>query len=160
VEKPPQTRRGDIDVYSPEEVWALVRAAASEQDGATFLMAAFTGLRLGELIALHWRDVDFAGSLVRVRASYAGGALTTPKSGKVRSVPLAPEVAKALAKLSQREHFTGDDASATTYASTHTTSTTGYRTPGSDHRGLCRVAERHGQKEFRWKRSTNGRPIV
>jgi integrase len=109
VEKPPQTRSGDIYVYSPEEVWALVRAAASEQDGATFLMAAFTGLRLGELIALHWRDVDFTGSIVRVRASYAGGALTTPKSGKARSVPLAPEVAKALAKLSQREHFTGDD---------------------------------------------------
>jgi integrase len=46
---------------------------------------------------------------VRVRASYAGGALTTPKSGKVRSVPLAPEVAKALAKLSQRERFTEED---------------------------------------------------
>jgi integrase len=30
-------------------------------------------------------------------------------SGKVRSIPLAPEVAKALAKLSQRERFTGDD---------------------------------------------------
>ena len=109
VEKPPQTRSGDIDVFSPEEVWALVRAADSEQDGAIFLTAAFTGLRLGELIALHWRDVDFTGSLLRVRASYAGGALTTPKSGKVRSVPLAPEVAKALAKLGQREHFIGDD---------------------------------------------------
>jgi integrase len=49
------------------------------------------------------------GSLIRVRASYAGGALTSPKSGKVRSVPMAPEVAKALAKLSQRELFTGED---------------------------------------------------
>ena len=96
-------------MFSPEEVWALVRAAASEQDGAIFMTAAFTGLRRGELIALRWRDVDFAGSLVRVRASYAGGALTAPKSGKVRSVPLAPEVAKALAKLSQRERFTGVD---------------------------------------------------
>jgi integrase len=109
VEKPPLTRSGDIEVFSPEEVWALVRAADSEQDGAIFLTAAFTGLRQGELIALHWRDVDFTGSLLRVRASYAGGALTTPKSGKVRSVPLAPEVAKALAKLSQRELFTGED---------------------------------------------------
>ena len=109
VEKPPLTRNGDIEVFSPEEVWALVRAADSEQDGAIFLTAAFTGLRQGELIALHWRDVDFTGSLLRVRASYAGGALTTPKSGKIRSVPLAPEVAKALAKLSQRELFTGED---------------------------------------------------
>jgi integrase len=109
VERHPVRLTGDIDVFSPEEVWALVRAAASEQDGAVYLTAAFTGLRRGELLALRWRDVDFAGSVVRVRASYAGGALTTPKSGKVRSVPLAPEVAAALAKLSRREHFTGDD---------------------------------------------------
>ncbi|HEV2973716.1 MAG TPA: site-specific integrase [Solirubrobacteraceae bacterium] len=109
IERHPVKLAGDIDVFSPEEVWALVRAAASEQDGAIYLTAAFTGLRRGELIALRWRDVDFAGSLVRVRASYAGGALTTPKSGKVRSVSLAPEVAQALAKLSQRKRFTGED---------------------------------------------------
>jgi integrase len=109
VERHPVRLAGDIDVFSPEEVWALVRAAGSEQDGAIFLTAAFTGLRRGELIALHWRDVDFTGSILRVRASYAAGALTAPKSGKVRSVPLAPEVAKAVAKLSQRDLFTGDD---------------------------------------------------
>jgi integrase len=109
VEKPPLSRSGDIEVFSPEEVWALVRAAASEQDAAIFLTAAFTGLRRGELLALHWRDVDFAGSVVRVRASYHEGVLSTPKSGKVRSVPLAPDVGEVLAKLAAREVFTGDD---------------------------------------------------
>ena len=109
VERPPMRRSGDIDVFSPEEVMALVRAAASEQDAAIYLTAAFTGLRRGELLALRWRDVDFAGQVIRVRASYAEGALTTPKSGKVRSVPMAPDVAEALAKLGQREHWTGDD---------------------------------------------------
>ena len=42
------------------------------------------------------------------RASYYLGQLTTPKSGKVRAVPLAPAVASALAPLSQREHWTSD----------------------------------------------------
>jgi integrase len=109
VERHPVKLAGDIDVFSPEEVWALVRTATSEQDGAIYLTAAFTGLRRGELIALRWRDVDFAGSVLRVRASYAGGALTAPKSGKVRSVPLAPEVAQALARLADRELFAGED---------------------------------------------------
>jgi len=109
VERYRQRSSGDIEVFSVEEVHALVRAADSEQDAAIFLTAAFTGLRRGELIALRWRDVDFAGSLVRVRASYAGERLTTPKSGKVRSVPLAPEVARALAALGQRGSYTSDD---------------------------------------------------
>jgi integrase len=109
VERHPQRSSGDLQAFSPEEVWALVRAAASEQDAAIFLTAAFTGLRRGELLALRWRDVDFVGSVIRVRASYAGKAVTTPKSGKVRSVPMAPDVAEALAKLGQRERWTSDD---------------------------------------------------
>ena len=92
----------DIEVLSPEEVMALVRAAGSQQDAALFMTAAFTGLRRGELLALRWRDIDFAGKVVRVRASYAGGRLTSPKSGKVRSVPLARPVAQALARLGER----------------------------------------------------------
>jgi integrase len=105
-----RTRRsGDIEVFSPEEVWALVRAAASEMDGAIYLTAAFTGLRRGEVLALRWRDVDFEGSTIRVRASYAANQLSTPKSGKVRSVPMAPDVAAALARLGTRERFVGDD---------------------------------------------------
>jgi integrase len=52
VEKPRLAAPGAIDVFSPEEVHALARAAASEQDAAIFLTAAFTGLRQGELVAL------------------------------------------------------------------------------------------------------------
>jgi integrase len=98
-----------FDFYSPEEVAALVRAAASEQDAAIYLTAAFTGLRRGELIALRWRDVDFDRSAIRVSASFANRQLTTPKSGHGRAVPMVPQVAEVLAKLSQREYATADD---------------------------------------------------
>jgi integrase len=108
VEKRPNRKRASIDVYSREEVMALVRAAATEQDAAVYLTAAFTGLRMGELLALRWRDVDFELAAVHVRRSFTGGKEDTPKSGRERTVPMAEEVAAALARLSQRQDFTGD----------------------------------------------------
>jgi integrase len=109
VARRPERYSGDLDFFSPAEVMALVSSAASEQDGAIFITAAFTGLRRGELIALRWRDLLFERESIRVRASYSYGALTTPKSGKVRTVPMVPAVAEALARLGRRELFVGDD---------------------------------------------------
>jgi integrase len=105
IERYRQRSSGDIEVFAREAVLALVRAADDEQDAAIYLTAAFTGLRRGELVALRWRDVDFAGRAIRVRASYAGAELTTPKSGKVRSVPMAPDVATALAAPGRRARW-------------------------------------------------------
>jgi integrase len=109
VERQQVRYSGDYDFYSREEINALVRAADSEQDAAIYLTAAMTGLRRGELMALRWRDIDFTGQAIRVRANYSFGELVTPKSGKVRSVPMVPDVAQALARLGQRERFTADD---------------------------------------------------
>jgi len=109
VERAQVRYSGDFDIYSREEIEALVRAAASEQDATIFLAASLTGLRRGELVGLHWRDVDFSQDGIKVRRSYSHGQVTTPKSGRVRTVPLVPDVAQRLAKLSQREHFTGPD---------------------------------------------------
>ena len=71
---------------------ALARAAASLQDAAVFATAAFAGLRLGELRALRWRDIDFGKRLVHVRRSYVERAEGAPKSGRVRSVPMSDQV--------------------------------------------------------------------
>jgi integrase len=90
VEKPTQVRSTEIEVFSTEEIQALVRATASEQDAAIYLTAAFTGLRRGELVALRWRNVDFPRRHIRVTASYTERALSTPKSGRARSVPMPP----------------------------------------------------------------------
>jgi integrase len=109
LERHPGRNSGDIEVFSPEEVHALLRAAHDDRDAAIYATAAFAGLRMGELRALRWRDVDFPRSVIRVRASYAGGELSVPKSGEVRSVPMVDEVAHRLAVLRNREWFTGDD---------------------------------------------------
>ena len=134
---------GDYDFYGREEIDALVRAAATEQDGAIYLTAAMTGLRRGELVALRWRDIDFSGQAIRVRTNYSFGELVTPKSGKVRSVPMIPEVAQAIARLGQRDHFTGDRTlcSPARAAATSTRARSGAATkrpPGAPDCGDCR----------------------
>jgi integrase len=109
VERPRLRRPAAIDVFSAEEVMALIRAAESEQDAAIFTTAAFTGLRQGELLALHWRDLDFGLEVVRVRRNYTHGGEGSPKSGSERAVPMMPEVAQVLAKLGQRRWFVAPD---------------------------------------------------
>jgi integrase len=95
IERQPVHRSGDFRVLSPEQVQALARAAVDEGDAAIFLTAAFAGLRLGELRALRWRDVDFAKRILHVRRSYTMGLEDTPKSGKVRALPMIDQVATA-----------------------------------------------------------------
>jgi integrase len=102
-------RRTEFAVLSPLEVHDVARCAASEEEAAVITVAAFTGLRQGELRSLRFRDVDFINRLVHVRRSVSAGEEDTPKSGKARSVPLVDQAAKALAGLSQRPHFTGAD---------------------------------------------------
>jgi integrase len=110
AERQPHKRSGDFTALDASEVERLAAGAASEQDAALFEVAAFTGLRLGELRGLRWGDVDWTRRLVHVRRSFTRGEEGPPKSGKVRSVPLVDQAASALDRLSRRERFTDDES--------------------------------------------------
>ena len=100
----------DYDFFSPAEIEKLAGAAESDQDGAIFRVAAFTGLRMGELIALRWRDVDFDGESLHIYGSYSLGKLTTPKSGLTRTVPMAEQVTATLKAQKRRLSDTGRES--------------------------------------------------
>lgn len=102
------TRSGDFNVLSPPQVFATA-AKAPGQMSSLITVAAFTGLRMGELSALRWRDVDFASQTVFVRRNFTHGEERAPKSGKVRSVPLIDQAARALDELSRRGVLTERD---------------------------------------------------
>lgn len=88
------------------------RRGQAAQLGALIRIAAYTGLRLGELRALRWHDLDFEGQVVRVRRNLpvtapAGTREKTPKSGHVRSVPMIPAAVAAFDRLSRRPPLPG-----------------------------------------------------
>jgi integrase len=109
IERQPERRSGEFRVLNPREVRLVATNAASEQDAAIFTVAAFTGLRMGELRALRWSDIDWTLGLVHVRRSYTHRSEGLPKSGRVRSVPLVDQAARALDELSRRERWAGAD---------------------------------------------------
>jgi integrase len=108
AEKVTVKRSDEFNVLTVEQVHAVAREAQGSLS-AMFVVAAFTGLRQGELLALRWRHVDFANRIVHVQRNYVRGQEDTPKSHRVRSVPLSDQAAVALDSLSRREHFTGPD---------------------------------------------------
>lgn len=109
VERPPVVYTGEYDTYSWDEIELLAAHAETAQDAELYRVAAFTGLRQGELLALRWRDVEFVGGLVHVRRNFTNGVDKIPKGKKVRSVPMVPDVLDALARLKDRELFCGED---------------------------------------------------
>jgi integrase len=60
------------------------------------LVALKTGMRAGEIAALRWGDVDLDEAVVRVRRSYTGGELGTPKNRERRDVDLISDVVELL----------------------------------------------------------------
>jgi len=109
AEKVTVKRSDDFNVLSVEQVHAVASEAASELLRAVLLTAAFTGLRMGELLALRWRHIDFASRILHVQRNYVEGEEDTPKSHRRRSVPVSDQAVVVLEALSRREHFTGPD---------------------------------------------------
>jgi integrase len=106
AEKVTVRRSEEFNVLTVEQVHAVARAAATSTSVDTLIVvAAFTGLRQGELLALRWRHVDFQNAIVHVQRNYVRGEEDTPKSHRVRSVPLSDQAAAVLDRLSRREHF-------------------------------------------------------
>jgi integrase len=66
------------------------------------LIALKTGMRQGELVALRWQDIDLEQAVIRVRRSYTGGQLGTPKSRERRDVDLITDVVDLLRQLEVR----------------------------------------------------------
>ena len=62
---------------------------------ATFL---FTGMRVGEIIALKWEHINLEQGTIHVQDNYVENELTIPKSGKTRFIQICPFLCTLLQK--------------------------------------------------------------
>jgi integrase len=101
VASPPRIEHKEMRTLSVEEVSRLLDKASGTRYEALWRLAIGSGLRLGEMLALRWQDVDLDQALARIRhtleRSPKGLNLTEPKTSKSRrTISLSPSVELAL----------------------------------------------------------------
>jgi integrase len=96
-----------MEVFTVEQVELLARTAeATDPQLAEMVrLAAYTGLRRGELVTLKWRDVRWGERVLVVERALSGGVEGTTKSRRARYVPLGDQALGALDRLSRRPNF-------------------------------------------------------
>jgi integrase len=102
--------RRDERLPSEEQVWKIIRCArelATPSFAAWLQVAAFAGLRPGELDALRRVNVDLERSRIRVveQFSAATRTFTLPKNGHTRDAPLTEAARDALVSLPIESEF-------------------------------------------------------
>ena len=96
AERPRPTRR-EAAYFENDELPRLFVAIGGEGVyRLLFETALKTGMRLGELSALTWGDVDLVEAVIRVRRSYTDGHLSTPKNHERRDVDLTADLVETL----------------------------------------------------------------
>ncbi len=97
---PPMPKVGAtvIGAMSRREVLLLLFASKSAE-ALAFRLAAYAGLRAGEVRGLRWRDVNLDTGHISIRQAVCRGQEAPPKSGHQRRIPLVPDLADELRKV-------------------------------------------------------------
>lgn len=92
----PRIHRKEAAFFENDELPRLFAEVPPTVYRVLFLTALKTGMRLGELLALRWQDVDLSNAVIRVRWNFTDGRLTTPKNHERRDVDLSPDLVETL----------------------------------------------------------------
>jgi integrase len=97
----PRVPRREPQYFTPAQATRfLEEAKATSRYYALYLLAIRGGLRIGEIAALRWPDIDLEGAVVRVRHNLdircRPAVLGPTKTGRTRTVDIGQDTAEAL----------------------------------------------------------------
>ncbi|QAS52355.1 tyrosine-type recombinase/integrase [Halobacillus litoralis] len=111
-----ESSKGEIKFMEKEELIRFLNAAKEsgiDKDYPMFLTLAYSGLRVGELIALKWSDIDMDKKTLRVTKTYYNPnnstkeyQLLTPKTkGSIRTLKMDAGVIEVLQKHKEHQDY-------------------------------------------------------
>lgn len=103
---PPRKSHTEMQTLNPEQAKQLLDSARDDRLEALYVLALTTGMRQGEMLALHWRDVDLNELVLQVRWTLERNrVLGEPKTKKARrQITLTPLAAEALRRHKVRQY--------------------------------------------------------
>lgn len=109
VQVPRQDRTEDTWTYlQPQEIETILACEKlTERERSAIGLAIFTGLRLGELLHLHWKDVVLDGPRPHVTVRYSNGGAS--KSGKPGITPLLPMAVQIFRFLASKGAYSASE---------------------------------------------------
>lgn len=93
---------------TPEETQLfLAMTAESTQDNAIYRLLLYTGMRVGECLALSWSDIDFVEGFIHIRknlvyANHETFLSSTKTKSSIRTVAISPTVKSILLEQKKR----------------------------------------------------------
>jgi len=141
----PETGRNGVrqePALTLDEMHALASAAeeVAEPRHAEICTLVHTGMRTGELWALHWSDLDYDEQVIHIHRSVSSGRITgTTKSNRDRKVPLFEPVADAI--QAHRERMIRDQHPGLSTDLVFPSDAGSPRTPGSLRKALRTTAD-------------------
>jgi len=96
-----ENTRDSVQPMTPAEVQKFLEISQEHYPEyfAFFLCACRTGMRLGELLALEWGDIDWNERFIVVQKSYKLGQVNKTKTGTVRRVDMSNQLGDVLRVL-------------------------------------------------------------
>lgn len=113
----PKEEKKEMRVLSQEEQFRFVTVAKCSANGRAFILALYTGMRLGEVLALSWEDINLKTGVISVNKTISeyrvpnpdgkgyttGRSVGSPKTeSSTRDIPLLPHMLEMLKKEKER----------------------------------------------------------
>ncbi len=90
--KRPKVREKQITSFTPAEQKLIEHAVLSGKKSKMFgvVLCLYTGLRIGELLALEWKDIDFSNGTISVTKTCYDGKDNNGKYTRITDTPKTP----------------------------------------------------------------------
>ncbi len=108
--EPPKLKRKEMNVWTVDQVRAFLKHTKHSRYHPVFFLAAYTGMRKGEILGLSWDDIDFESKTLRIKKTLykieSGYLLQEPKTrDSIRTIYLDDDLIRVLRKQKVKQNL-------------------------------------------------------